>query len=134
MEIIISVISAAVTIITVTLTNFFAKKNSLNFEKMKLKEDYYKKYLEALSYNVNEIDREKGKNELSFANNRLLLVGSVDVIMKLEIFSSFISTLEKNIDKHNALLTELIKAMRQDLYGKKYNKNYPTVGVIGKNK
>ena len=52
LEMIIIIIGAVTAIITITLTNFFAKRNQLKFEERKLKEEYYITFIRAISDSV----------------------------------------------------------------------------------
>lgn len=137
-QILISVISIVAAIVSASLTYYFSKRNQLFSDESRLKEKFYLEYIDALSENVSTGNHEKSKRELSVASNNLLLVGSADVVIKLRKFSFYISPdniSEFNSERHNELLTELIKSMRLDLYkNKKINKGYPIVGVLGKNR
>ena len=117
-ELIVAIAGAFVTVVTAILTNFFTKKNQLRFEERKLKEEYYTNYIKAISANV----LMKGEGgELDDAQNRLLLVGSTDVVTSLMAFFDKIrpSSPPLSREEHDALLTDLVKAMRADLYGTK---------------
>lgn len=130
-ELIIAIVGALVTVITAILTNFFTKRNQLRFEKRKLKEEYYTNYIKAISANV-LLKAEDG--ELDDAQNRLLLIGSSDVVKALMNFFNHIKPSSSPLSKeeHDVLLTELIKAMRADLYGTKtVNKGYPLIHLSG---
>ena len=130
-ELIVAIVGAFVTVVTAILTNFFTKKNQLRFEERKLKEEYYTNYIKAISANV----LMKGEDgELDDAQNRLLLVGSTDVVTSLMAFFDKIrpSSPPLSREEHDALLTDLIKAMRADLYGTKtVNKGFPQVHLSG---
>jgi hypothetical protein len=137
MEIIVTIIGTVTTVITVCLTNYFTKKNQLRFDERKLKEEYYMKFIEALSDNVNLSDKEAAKNSLAYAWNRLILVSSVDVIQKLLKFEDEVDRIITNKggteEAHNSALTELIKAIRVDLFGaKKINIDYPRISIHGR--
>lgn len=125
MEIIIAIIGTATTIVTAILTNYFTKKNQLKFNERQLKEKYYLEYIEAISRNINNITKNDDEtiNE-NHAFNRLILIGSEDMINKLYKFQDLrIRHLKYNDvseynEKYNIALNDLIKAMRKDLYGK----------------
>ncbi len=130
-ELVIALVGAFVTIVTALLTNYFTKKNQLRFEERKLKEEYYTNYIKAISANV-LLKGEDG--ELDDAQNRLLLVGSADVVKALMAFFDRIKPSSPPLagNEHDRLLTELIKAMRADLYGRKaVNKGFPLVHLSG---
>ena len=72
--------------------------------------------------------------ELDDAQNRLILVGSAEVVCILMDFHDKIrpSAPPLPADEHDRILTSLIKAMRADLYGsKKINNGYPTIHLSG---
>ena len=87
MEIIIAIIGTVTTIVTAILTNYFTKKNQLKFNERQLKERYYLEYIEAISRNINNITQNDDEtiNE-NHAFNRLVLIGSEDMINKLYKF------------------------------------------------
>lgn len=75
--------------------------------------------------------------ELDDAQNRLILIGSADVVRILMQFHDKIkpSAPPFSFDEHNRILTDLIKAMRADLYGtKKINDGYPIIHLSGVNR
>lgn len=131
-ELVIALVGAFVTIVTALLTNYFTKKNQLRFEERKLKEEYYTNYIKAVSANV-LLKGEDG--ELDDAQNRLLLVGSTDVVKALMAFWDKIKPSAPPLsgNEHDRLLTELIKAMRADLYGRNaVNRGFPLVHLSGR--
>lgn len=73
------------------------------------------------------------------AQNQLLLIGSADVVSCVLKFHDYakLSNVEerkKSLDKHDILLTDIMKAMRKDLYrDKNINKGYPVIHLSGKN-
>ncbi|WP_196601438.1 hypothetical protein [Pectinatus frisingensis] len=72
------------------------------------------------------------------AHNKLILIGSSEVVSLAMNFHNLIriGNSEKfTIEKHNELLTQLVKAMRKDLYAnKKINFQYPCVHLCGTSK
>ena len=72
--------------------------------------------------------------ELDDAQNRLILVGSSEVVSNLMRFHDKNNPSARPISgkEHDELLTELIKSMRVDLYGsKKVNNGYPLIHLSG---
>ena len=138
-EIVVAIVGAFVAILTAVVTNYLTKMNQLKFEERKLKEEYYTNYVKAISNNVLMKDKHA---ELDDAQNRLILVGSADVVRILMQFHDKIKLSAPPLDgeEHDRILTALIKAMRTDLYGtKKINAGYPPshlsgVRPYGKNK
>lgn len=137
MQIIIAIIGVFATVITVSLTNFYVKRNRLKFEERKLKEEYYAKYIKAVSQSaISSEDIAKAQDNLSDSQNQLLLVGSPKVVAALMDFHSCVNASNYGkftIDRHDELLTSLIKAMREDLYqGKKVNTGFPQIHLSGR--
>lgn len=129
MEIVIAIIGTVTTIVTAILTNYFTKKNQLNFNERQLKEKYYLEYIEAISKNINNIAEEDDEtiNE-NHAFNRLILIGSEDMINKLYKFQDLrIRQLKYNDvleydKKYTTALNDLIKSMRKVYMEKKIKK------------
>lgn len=72
--------------------------------------------------------------ELDDAQNRLILVGSADVVRILMQFHDKIKPSAPPLsgEEHDKILTDLIKTMRTDLYGtKKVNGGYPIIHLSG---
>lgn len=138
-EVLIPIIGVIAAIISAALSYYFTKKNQMSIEERKLKEEYYTDFIKAVSGVVVQSD-EKSKDDLADKQNRLLLIGSSEVVTKLLIFHDYIKpeSQEKNgfdSSRHDELLTELLKAMRKDLYKhKKINDNYPLVHLTGRSK
>ena len=129
MEIVIAILGTVTTIVTAILTNYFTKKNQLKFEERQLKEKYYLEYIEAISKSMNNINKNNDEvfNE-NHAFNRLMLIGSEDTVNNLYEFQNFrtdylngnyYEDLEQN---YNMSLNNLIRTMRNDLYGKNNKK------------
>lgn len=130
-EIIVAIVGACVTIMTAIITNYLTKKNQLKFEEQSLKREYYIKYVKAISNNVLMRDEH---TELDDAQNRLILVGSSEVVNNLMKFHDKIKPSARPVSgkEHDELLTELIKSMRVDLYGnKRINDGYPLIHLSG---
>lgn len=138
-QVLIPIIGVVAAIFSAALSYYFTKKNQMSIEERKLKEEYYTDFIKAVSGVVVHSDL-KAKEELADKQNRLLLIGSSEVVTRLLIFHDYIKpeSQEKNgfdIVKHDELLTELLKAMRKDLYkNKNVNDKYPLVHLTGKSK
>lgn len=113
-EIVVAIVGALVAILTAVITNHLTKRSQLKFEERKLKEEYYTNYVKAISNNVLMKDEHA---ELDDAQNRLILVGSSEVVRILMQFHDAIkiSAPPINGEEHDKILTDLIKAMRADL-------------------
>lgn len=135
MEIIIAIIGTASAVITVTLTNFFVKKNQLKLNERKLKEEYYISFIKSLSNVVVTGNSIESISFLAENQNQLLLLANTDVINKIMNFQNYITNSGGHISQkhHDILLKELIMAMRMDLFqNKKINKNFPDIHLSGK--
>ncbi len=135
MELYIALLGTITAVITITLTNFYAKRNQHKFEERKLKEEYYTSFIHAVSNSVVSTHHEQAGDELADAQNKLLLVGSSEVVRNLMIFHDYCKppALNFSSEMHDKLLTELIKSMRADLFSdNKANINYPIVHLTGK--
>lgn len=101
----------------------------------RLKEKYYLNYIEAVSNMVISNNSAKAREQLADAYNQLLL-GNPGMVKNLIIFHDYIAS--SNIqnfvsEKHDELLTNLLKSMRSDLYrNKKVNIGYPIIHLIAK--
>ena len=130
-ELIVAIIGAVVAIMTALITNFLSQRSQLKFEERKLKEEYYENYIKAASDNV----LMKGSNTaFDDAQNRLILVASPKVVQLLMNFHDKVKPSAPPLSgaEHDKLLTELIKAMRYDLFGTdKVNIGYPTIHLSG---
>lgn len=135
-DLLVPIIGVVVAAVSAGLTYLFAKKQQIASDESRLKEKYYLNYIEAVSNIVLSNNSERARNQLADAQNQLLLVGSADVVDKLMIFHNYIkpSNLQNFVpEKHDELLTELLKSMRTDLYkNQKVNIGYPTIHLTGK--
>ena len=135
-QLLIPIIAVVVAIISAALSYYFTKKQQILADERRLKEKYYLNFIDALNYNVMSDDLEDARRRLSEASNQLLLIASSNVVRELCKFSDYISPAnDANFlqSEHNALLTKLIKSMREDLYKeKKINKDYPNISFLGR--
>lgn len=135
MELWIAILGTCTAVITIALTNYFTKKNQLKFEERKLKEQYYTAFIQAVSNSVVSNHSEQSRDGLADALNKLLLVGSPEVVKNLMIFQDNLKPHATNlaVEKHDELLTELLKSMRDDLFSNNNaNKNYPLIHLTEK--
>jgi hypothetical protein len=112
-----AVISAGTAIVAVGLTNYFTKRREHEADWRTMKLDRYREYILALSGNVEERVTVEAQARYSDAVNSLQLVAPPLVLRALDAFIEHTSfrNLDKGIDRHDQLLSVLIKAMRQDL-------------------
>ena len=136
MELIVAIVGTVTAVLTVSLTNFFLKRNQQKFEERKLKEEYYISYIKSVSDNVVS-HSTKSKGNLADSHNKLLLIASSEVVSNLMIFHDYIKPPNDNFDPktHDMLLTKLITSMRDDLFSSnKVNKLYPLIHLCGTSK
>lgn len=127
-EIILAILGIVAAAISIALTNYFSKKNQLIFEERKLKEAHYIRFIDTVSEMLTSSFTEKTRKDFAHIQNNLYLVASQEVVCNLVIFNDFLNASPVSREKHNELLTNLIKAMRADLYGThKVNTNYPII-------
>ena len=135
-QLVISIVGIATAVISASLAYLFAKKSQIVADENRLKEKCYLNYIEAVSDIVISNNAEDARDKLADAQNQLLLVGSAQVVEDLMNFFDYIKpSNQKKIgpDKHDELLTKLIKSMRLDLYkSRKVNVNYPIIHLSGK--
>ena len=138
-QIIITAIGVITAIITASLSYYYTKKNQLEADERRLKEKYYLAYIQAVSDMVVVENKEEARANLAEAQNQLLLIGSADVVSCVLKFHDYVKPSneeerKKGTDKHDILLTDIMKAMREDLYkNRSINKGYPVIHLSGKN-
>lgn len=135
-DLLVPIIGVMVSVISASLTYFFTKKQQIAADERRLKEKYYLNFIEAVSNNVVSDNSNKAHDQLADAQNQLLLIGSSEVVAKLMIFHNYVkSSNQQNFasEKHDELLTDLLKSMRNDLYkNSKVNFGYPIIHLTGK--
>jgi hypothetical protein len=112
------------TIIVAMITGYLNRQNSLNLEDRKMKEQYYIKYISAISGNLNSIYSENNDAVIdeNHAFNIIILLAGPKVVKALYDFQNLrINHLKyhnvKNYDEqYTKLFTDLVKKMRYDLY------------------
>jgi hypothetical protein len=135
-ELLVPIIGIIVAVVSAGLAYLFAKKKQILADESRLKEKYYLNYIEAVSNIVVSNSSEQARDQLADAQNQLLLTGSAVVVEKLMVFHDYVkpsNSKEFDVLKHDELLTELLKSMREDLYkNKNVNKGYPIIHLTGK--
>lgn len=130
---IIALIGTVTAVVTVSLTNFFNKRNLLKLEERKIKQEYYIQFLKTLSDSMNDLKSDEIVIAHNHAYNNLMLIASSRVINSVIEYQSLVINYVKGFEvpdysrKHDELLSRCFKEMRIDLYGQKsiVNKNYP---------
>ena len=119
----ISIIGALAAITVSFIGAWLANRNSIILQTRKLKEDHYISYIEALHNNMTFDATNENVKSYVFARDKLLLIASEDVIIKMVKYEN--EGVGKGVDIHDQYLTELIKTLRSDL--KIIDKNFPQV-------
>jgi predicted amino acid-binding ACT domain protein len=123
MEILISVIGAITAIVVSVVSALLANKNTNILQIRELKEQHYISYIEAVhNLCANSQDR-KIVSEYTFHRDKLFIVGSETVVKAILEYEN--EGVGKDNDLHDKYLTNVIKAIRQDL--KINDKNFPMV-------
>ena len=73
-DLLVPIIGVMVAVISASLTYFFAKKQQIAADERRLKEKYYLNYIKAVSNFVVSDNFDKACDQLSDAQNQLLLV------------------------------------------------------------
>jgi len=122
----IPIIIAVIGLFGSLLTYYFTKKLELEAEQRKLKQEYYKSFLKALSdVSIDNFD-DDAQRRLSESFNSLIVIAAPKVVHRLMNFHNFVRSdqndgLERNSkgwsQKHDEMLRTLIKEIRKDIYG-----------------
>ncbi len=81
-NIIFATIGLLASVVTASMSYYFTKKHELKMEERRLKEEYFKKFLKALSDVAIDNKNEKALNRLSEGFNYLLLIADAEVVGK----------------------------------------------------
>ena len=127
--IIVASISLFASVITASLSYHLTKKHQLKMEERRLKEEYYKSFIKALSDVAIDNYDNKAQKKLSEGFNSLIVMASPKVVKVLMKFHNFIKPTNTIIPRdskewsieHDNQLQKLIKTMRQDIFGKEKN-------------
>lgn len=117
MEMTSAVIAACAALGGVWLGNHFTKGREHESDWRKMKLERYREFILALSGNVVERATPETHARCSDAVNGLRLVAPPDVLIALDAYLAHTSfrNPDKSIDRHDQLLSILIRAMRKDL-------------------
>lgn len=140
--IVVASISLLASVITASLSYYFTKKHQLKIEEKRLKEEYYKSFIKALSDVAIDNYDEEAQERLSEGFNSLIVIASPKVVKKLMEFHNFVrienTTIPRNSEKwsiqHDQLLRELVTVMREDIFGKEkdIDKYISEVHLVGR--
>jgi hypothetical protein len=111
------------TVATATLPYLFTKPREREADWRKMKLDQYNEYVTALSGIVEGRDTPHAHIRYVDAVNSLTLVASVPVRRALRLYLDYSSSrnMKKCIERHDELLTNLIRPLRQDVYPRRQN-------------
>lgn len=125
-------------VITASLSYYFAKVQQIRNEDRKLKEEFYRAFIKAVSDTVIDIGNDSARQKLSESFNTLTLVSSREVVEKLMAFNEVLEasfglnmSTEQHRQEHDRRLRDLIIEMRKDLFGRKNaEKNFPNIHLV----
>ncbi len=137
-QLLVPLISIIIAIISAGLSYYFAKRLQINADERKLKQEYYQNYIHAISKTAIDNFDETAKIEFANVHNTITLIGSsevVDLAMSFHECTCIGNSANFTIQKHDEILTALVKAMRHDLYSNpKININYPKIHLMNAGK
>lgn len=125
------------------LTYYFTKKRELEAEQRKLKQEYYKSFIKALSDVAIDNFDDDAQKRLSEGFNSLIVISAPKVVQRLMEYHNFVRTdrggeIERDsnqwAEKHDEILRSLIKEIRKDIYGaeKEVDAMLSEVHLVGK--
>ncbi len=123
MEIIISILGAISAVIVAVIGAILSNKNSNMLQLRKLKEEHYISYIESLHNLAANNSSRDVISKYTYHRDKLLIVGSEEVVRSILKYE--IEAVGKETNLHDELLTDIVKAIRQDLKIK--DKNYPQI-------
>ena len=114
----VAVISAGALVVVPAVTYYFTKKKEREADWQKYNFELYREFVSALSGIVGTDSTPKGNRRFTEACNTLHLIASGDTIRALHEFQDEIgqSNLNKSRERHDVLLSGLIRAIRTDLH------------------
>jgi hypothetical protein len=140
-EIVVACIGLFASVVVASLSYYFTKKSQLKIEERQLKEEYYRFFIKALSDVAIDNKDDEAQKRLSEGFNSLIIMANANVVRKLMDFHNFVKLENASITrdseewsiKHDALLAELARAIREDLFGKKEEiEEFPPIHLVGR--
>ncbi len=103
---------------------YFTKKQEIEAEQRKLKQEYYKNFIKALSDVAIDNFDDDAQKRLSESFNSLIVIAAPKVVQRLMGYHNFVRVENTEIDrdskqwaeKHDELLRVLIAEIRKDIY------------------
>lgn len=123
MEIIISILGAISAVIVAVIGAILSNKNSNMLQLRKLKEEHYISYIESLHNLAANNSSRDAISKYTYHRDKLLIVGSEEVVRSILKYEN--EAVGKETNLHDEFLTDIVKAIRQDLKIK--DKNYPQI-------
>jgi hypothetical protein len=114
----VTIISSVTVLVTAGVTYLLTARRERTADWRKVKLDLYKEYVAALSGIVEGHDTPEGHFRYVHAVNSLTLVASPKVIRALYAYMDYTTSrnINKSIEQHDKLLTNLMYALRQDVF------------------
>jgi hypothetical protein len=109
-------VAVGVAALTAGSTYLLTRRREREADWRKTKLDCYREYIMALSGIVEGHDTPEAHLHYVHAVNSLMLVASSKVLNSLYEYMDYTRSTEKLRDRHDRLLTDLVRAMRQDVY------------------
>lgn len=123
MEIVISVLGAISAVIVAVIGAVLSNKNSNMLQLRKLKEEHYISYIESLHNLAANNSSRDAILKYTYHRDKLLIVGSEKVVKSILQYEN--EAVGKETNLHDEFLTNVVKAIRQDLKIK--DKNFPQI-------
>ncbi len=139
--IVLSIIALVASVISASITYYLTKKQQFALEERRLKEEFYRGFVKALSDVAMNNSDEAAVDRLSDGFNTLTLVANKEVVALLMGFHAFVSNKKNPIPRdspewaaqHDKLYTELIRQIRADLFGRVEDEaSFPPVHLAGR--
>jgi hypothetical protein len=128
-----AIISGAGAIVVAAVSYSLTKRREREAEWRRVKLDHYREYIAGLSGIVNDRATPPSQARYSDAVNALLLVAPADVLRALRRFQTEIAASNKDRSdaRHDALLSDLVRAIRRDIQPKHSHDGDLTFQVLG---
>ena len=129
-------------VVTASLSYYFTKVQQIGSEDRKLKEEFYRAFIKAISDTAIDNENEVAWQKLSEGFNTLTLVSSREVVKELMEYHKVIKPVfrinmsdQEYGQEHDSKLRDLIIEMRRDLFGKKRaEEDFPEIHLVGMGK
>jgi hypothetical protein len=132
-SVITAVISGAAALVVAAMSYALSKRREREAEWRKVKLEHYREYIAGLSGIVNDRATPASQARYSDAVNALFLVAPGSVLRALRTFQKEIAVSNKNRsdERHDALLSELVRAIRLDIHPGRVDDSDLSFQVLG---